>query len=429
MGNNTSSSNSQYNVLTYTNGDKYEGEVVRGIREGYGTYYYHNGDKYEGMWYNNKKHGMGTLFYKNGNLYVGEWHDSEKSGLGTFYFKNGDKYHGEFNKGRREGKGYYQANDGSKFTGDFVWNKKSGEGEIIFKSGKSFTELWDNGVLISTKRNIENTLYLKQQEILEEEELNKDSSFQEYIEEQLKSYSETALDKQIRPKYFTFEIARYFKARIPNNYFDTMHIIACNVEILFQRPFVHQWKNSDVLIWMNGLGLSNYADKFMTEELNGATFLSLTLVDLVNIYQVTKNKDLKVLLKSIDFLKLFFKLTSFYLEYVNSQKKKRIIEINDITFKKKTKAIKFLPKENINGENGTNIINNNSTNINSNNGMSLKRKSIMKDRSSIANISNNNNSNILALTSMNNNNSTTNNLFFENEDFFLTKIALSKFKS
>ena len=35
----------------------YNGEFVKGIRHGYGTFYYANGAKYEGYWYNNMKHG------------------------------------------------------------------------------------------------------------------------------------------------------------------------------------------------------------------------------------------------------------------------------------------------------------------------------------------------------------------------------------
>jgi hypothetical protein len=38
----------------------YEGEWVKGIREGTGTYYYANGEVYNGQWQRNQRNGQGT---------------------------------------------------------------------------------------------------------------------------------------------------------------------------------------------------------------------------------------------------------------------------------------------------------------------------------------------------------------------------------
>ena len=35
----------------------YDGEFVKGLRHGYGTFHYANGARYEGEWANNMKHG------------------------------------------------------------------------------------------------------------------------------------------------------------------------------------------------------------------------------------------------------------------------------------------------------------------------------------------------------------------------------------
>ena len=39
------------------NGDVYEGEYVKGKREGYGTYMFPDGEKYEGQWFQDQQHG------------------------------------------------------------------------------------------------------------------------------------------------------------------------------------------------------------------------------------------------------------------------------------------------------------------------------------------------------------------------------------
>ena len=43
----------------YPNGNKYEGELQDGLRDGLGTMTYTNGDIYEGKWHNNMKNGYG----------------------------------------------------------------------------------------------------------------------------------------------------------------------------------------------------------------------------------------------------------------------------------------------------------------------------------------------------------------------------------
>lgn len=64
MGSSLSTENGRIHYLTYANGDRYEGEMINGVREGKGIYFYHNGDKYEGWWQGNKKNGMGRSIIK-----------------------------------------------------------------------------------------------------------------------------------------------------------------------------------------------------------------------------------------------------------------------------------------------------------------------------------------------------------------------------
>ncbi len=55
-------------TATYTNGDKYDGDFVNGLREGFGTYYWADGEKFEGKFKNNKRNGFGKYFDAKGNL-------------------------------------------------------------------------------------------------------------------------------------------------------------------------------------------------------------------------------------------------------------------------------------------------------------------------------------------------------------------------
>jgi hypothetical protein len=160
MGNKKSTNKTNSICLSYTNGDKFEGEIKDSLRDGFGTYYYHNGDKYEGMWLKGKKHGMGTLYYKEGNLFVGHWKNSEKEGIGTLYTKSGEKFYGEFKLGKRNGIGILTSPDNNKYIGYFKDSRKNGIGIMHYNKGKIAMEEWDLGILISSK-------------ILSLEELNK----------------------------------------------------------------------------------------------------------------------------------------------------------------------------------------------------------------------------------------------------------------
>ena len=59
------------NKIQYKNGDVYEGEFVKGKRQGEGTYIFSDGEKYSGQWFQDQQHGRGVFTFKNGNVYDG----------------------------------------------------------------------------------------------------------------------------------------------------------------------------------------------------------------------------------------------------------------------------------------------------------------------------------------------------------------------
>jgi hypothetical protein len=58
----------------------------------FNVYTYDNGDRYEGEWKNGERHGKGTMDYADGNKYTGTWVNGEKLGQGVFIWDNGDRY-------------------------------------------------------------------------------------------------------------------------------------------------------------------------------------------------------------------------------------------------------------------------------------------------------------------------------------------------
>jgi hypothetical protein len=67
--------------MTYNNGDFYEGNWVKGKKEGIGNIRYSNGDTYSGKWFNDIKKGKGVMIM-NGSEYSGDFTD-KMNGKGT----------------------------------------------------------------------------------------------------------------------------------------------------------------------------------------------------------------------------------------------------------------------------------------------------------------------------------------------------------
>lgn len=122
-------------VVTFSNGDRYEGEFKDGLFDGWGAYYYRNGDRYEGAFRNDMKHGEGTFTYKNGDRYNGEFRKDVKDGVGSLTFGDGNRYVGRFSNGMIDGKGVMLYAKGNRYEGDFKKGLKHGEGVFRFANG------------------------------------------------------------------------------------------------------------------------------------------------------------------------------------------------------------------------------------------------------------------------------------------------------
>ena len=76
----------------------FEGNYVKGKREGHGILIYENGDKYEGNFFNNVKNGEGIYHYKSGASWKGHFDADKMNGEGL-YSKNGSSKKVKFIKG------------------------------------------------------------------------------------------------------------------------------------------------------------------------------------------------------------------------------------------------------------------------------------------------------------------------------------------
>jgi hypothetical protein len=118
-------------VMTWTNGDRYEGEFFNGVRHGHGSLFFADGSEYVGEWECNYMHGSGTRRFVNGDVYVGTYKDGKRCGPdGRFYFANGDLYVGRWSDDVMNGIGRYYYGNGQRFEGRFKNGKRHGPGKF-----------------------------------------------------------------------------------------------------------------------------------------------------------------------------------------------------------------------------------------------------------------------------------------------------------
>ena len=78
-------------IMTWNNGDVYEGSFAHGMRHGFGTLHFHDQSEYVGEWYRDSMHGSATRRFINGDVYVGHYADGKRAGHGTYPAKRANE--------------------------------------------------------------------------------------------------------------------------------------------------------------------------------------------------------------------------------------------------------------------------------------------------------------------------------------------------
>lgn len=120
--------------ISWANGDRYEGSLVRGIKEGRGRFVWRNGQRYTGEWAKDLPNGKGAFVFPDGSRYEGEVRDGVRHGRGTTRFRNGDIYVGDWADGKSNGQGRYTWADGSVWEGEFRGGQRTENGKMTFST-------------------------------------------------------------------------------------------------------------------------------------------------------------------------------------------------------------------------------------------------------------------------------------------------------
>ena len=145
-------------TLLLKDGTRFEGQWTNDIRNGKGIYFYPNGNKTnvefkDGVEINNlgnqKKIEIKTINYSNGDKYEGPIYEGRRNGKGVYYFKNGDKISGNFSGDRLNGRANYYYKNGDTREGEMLDGKLNGGAFFVTKDKDQYKEVWKDGDLVS----------------------------------------------------------------------------------------------------------------------------------------------------------------------------------------------------------------------------------------------------------------------------------------
>lgn len=132
-----------YGVMTFSNRDIYDGDWEEGEMHGVGRYKFWNKEKgrythsYKGQFYHGVREGKGRMEYSNHDIYQGTWQNNYRTGDGICWFADGSVFHGiwKFNKMIR---GVFRKSNGVLYDGELNNGKYNGFGKLFWPSGNWF---------------------------------------------------------------------------------------------------------------------------------------------------------------------------------------------------------------------------------------------------------------------------------------------------
>lgn len=134
-------------MYEYAGGDRYEGQFIDDVREGWGSYTWAEGCKYAGEWKNAEMDGRGDRTYENGDRFVGDFAHNQAHGKGIKYFADGGRYEGEMSHDSLNGCGTYTWECRDEYHGQFRNDRPNGRGiMVVVSDGCTYDGTWHDGL-------------------------------------------------------------------------------------------------------------------------------------------------------------------------------------------------------------------------------------------------------------------------------------------
>lgn len=90
-----------------------------------------------------------VMTFSNGNRYEGELREGKPHGKGILTFADGRRYEGEFHQGQFHGKGILVFPDQTRYEGEFRHGRRSGQGLMTAPGSKPLNGIWKEDQLVS----------------------------------------------------------------------------------------------------------------------------------------------------------------------------------------------------------------------------------------------------------------------------------------
>lgn len=133
-------------TITYTQGQKYVGEIQNYLAHGNGKMTYDTGASIEGRWEGGHIV-RGISIAADGGRYEGQFLDGVESGKGKYFFPNGDTLEGQWINGECP-KGVLKYKIGSIYKGQLVNRIRHGTGSFRLENGDCMTGTWVDGDIV-----------------------------------------------------------------------------------------------------------------------------------------------------------------------------------------------------------------------------------------------------------------------------------------
>jgi len=112
-----------YVIKSYEKGERYEGQMIKGLKHGQGIYTWQDGTVYLGNWHNDLEHGYGEKLFANGDVYRGYWKNGAFDAQGSYTWKDGEIYEGQWQDGFEHGFGTRTFSNGVKTRGFWTYGE------------------------------------------------------------------------------------------------------------------------------------------------------------------------------------------------------------------------------------------------------------------------------------------------------------------